>query len=158
MPLNPYFDVTNDITDQNLIEDLTNEVINTLGMNMYYVSKTLTNFDKLYGEDDQSTYNSAWTIAAYVKDIFGYAGAGQMMSKFGVNIDDQIIVSIAAREFNTEIAADSSLTRPQEGDLLYFPLHKKTFQINFVNQLEFFFPLGKLYTYECTCELFQYSV
>ena len=156
-PINPYFNTTEDTLDQDLIEDLINECVGQFGMNMYYVSKTQTNYDKIYGEDDQSTYVSAWSIAAYVKDVFGYAGTGTMMSKFGVNIDDQIIVSIPGREFNSTVGADSSLIRPQEGDLVFFPSHKRVFQINFVNQLEFFFPLGKLYTYECTCELFQYS-
>ncbi len=88
----------------------------------------------------------------------GYAGGGELMSKFGgLEIKDQIIVSIPVREFDNEIGLDSGFVRPREGDLLFFPLHKKAFQISFVNQLEFFYPLGRIMTYECTAELFTYS-
>jgi hypothetical protein len=157
MPVNPLYDTYEDTLDQNLIEDLINESVQIHGINFYYITKTLVNFDKIYGEDDQSTYSQAWTIAGQIKDVFGYAGAGNMMSKFGVEMKDQIIVSIPSREFNTQISASSVLIRPQEGDLLYFPLHKKCFQISFVNNLEFFFALGHLTTYEVTCELFNYA-
>jgi hypothetical protein len=79
------------------------------------------------------------------------------MSKFGLEIRDQVIFSIAQRTFSREIGAYTTLVRPNEGDLIYFPLNNKCFQIKFVNKFEMFYQLGTLQTWEMTCELFEYS-
>lgn len=157
MPTSVFFDTYQNSPEQHLIEDLVNESVHIHGIDFFYIAKTLNNFNKIYDEDDQSSYSNAWLINGQLKDVFGYAGAGNIMSKFGVEIKDQIIVSIPMREFQTEIGSETGYTRCREGDLLFFPLHKKCFEISFVNQLEFFYPLGNMTTWECTCELFQYS-
>lgn len=159
MPTSLFYNAYNSTNEQQLLDDLVNESIRIHGLDFYYVARNLGNFDKILGEDDQSSYTRTWLIAGLIKDIFGYSGAGSLMSKFGgLEIKDQIIVSIGVSEFRDEVTDDeNSITRPREGDLLFFPLHKKSFQISFVNQLEFFYPLGNLTTYECTADLFTYS-
>ena len=158
MPVSHFYDTYNNSPEQNLLEDLVNESVSKTGIDFYYIARDLNNFDKVLGEDDQSSYSNSWLIMGHLKDIFGYAGAGNLMSKFGgLEIKDQIIVSIPTREFQNEVGIDTGYTRPREGDLLFFPLHKKIFQISFVNQLEFFYPLGKLTTHEVTADLFTYS-
>jgi hypothetical protein len=42
-------------------------------------------------------------------------------------------------------------------DLIYFPTAKSLFEINFVEHENPFYPLGKLYSYLITAELFTYS-
>ena len=79
------------------------------------------------------------------------------MSKFGLEIRDQVVFSIAQRVFYEEVGMDSTLVRPNEGDLIYFPLNNKLFKIMFVNKFEMFYQLGALQTWELTCELFDYS-
>jgi hypothetical protein len=79
------------------------------------------------------------------------------MSKFGIEIRDQVVFSVAQRIFNEEIGTFTTQPRPNEGDLIYFPLNQKCFQIKYVNKFEMFYPLGKLYTWEMTCELFEYA-
>jgi hypothetical protein len=79
------------------------------------------------------------------------------MSKFGLEIRDQVVFSIAQRVFYEEVGVDSNLLRPNEGDLIYFPLNNKIFKIMFVNKFEMFYQLGALQTWEITCELFEYS-
>ena len=79
------------------------------------------------------------------------------MSKFGLEIRDQVVFSIAQRTFAGEIGAYTAMTRPLEGDLIYFPLNNKCFQIKYVNKFEMFYQLGALQTWELTCELFEYS-
>ena len=124
---------------------------------MYYIPRRLNNFDKVYGADDQSSYETAYSIEMYIKSVDGFSGDGNFMSKFGLEIRDQVIFSVAQRIFNQEVGAYTSALRPNEGDLIFFPLNKKCFQIKYVNKFEMFYQLGALQTWEMTCELFEYS-
>ena len=124
---------------------------------MYYIPRKLNNYDEVYGADDQSSYESAYPIEIYIKSVDGFTGDREFMSKFGVEIRDQVIFSVAQRIFNEEVGEFTTQVRPNEGDLIYFPLNQKCFQIKYVNKFEMFYPLGKLYTWEMTCELFEYS-
>jgi hypothetical protein len=119
--------------------------------------RKLGNFDRLYTADDQSHYEQAFMVEIYIKSVDGFAGDGNFMSKFGLEIRDQVVFSIAQRIFNQEIGENTNLVRPNEGDLIYFPLNKKCFQIKYVNKFEMFYQLGALQTWEMTCELFEYS-
>ena len=47
--------------------------------------------------------------------------------------------------------------RPNEGDLIWFPVTRHLFEIQFVEVERPFYQLGKGYVWECQCELFEYS-
>ena len=143
--------------EQNLMEDLIIESIRFYGQDMYYIPRVINNFDEIYVADDQSSYETPYSVEMYIKSVNGFSGDGSFMSKFGIEIRDQVIFSVARRIFNNEIGQFTTQPRPNEGDLIYFPLNRKCFQIKYVNQHEMFYPLGKLYTWELTCELFEYS-
>jgi hypothetical protein len=117
----------------------------------------LNNYDSIYGADDQSSYEIAYGIEMYIKSVDGFSGDGSFMSKFGIEIRDQVIFSMAQRIFNQEVGTYTTQVRPNEGDLIYFPLNRKCFQIKYVNKFEMFYQLGALQTWEVTCELFEYS-
>jgi hypothetical protein len=93
----------------------------------------------------------------YIKSVDGFSGDGNFLSKFGLEIRDQVIFSVAQRSFYNEIGMYNNQVRPNEGDLIYFPLNNKCFQVKFVNKFEMFYQLGALQTWELTCELFEYS-
>jgi hypothetical protein len=122
-----------------------------------YIPRVITNYDKLLGEDASSQYNHAILVELYIKSVDGFTGDGNFMSKFGLQIRDQVVFSIAQRTFNQEVAIVTDQVRPNEGDLIYFPLNRKCFQIKFVNKFEMFYQFGALQTFELTCELFEYS-
>ena len=143
--------------EQLLIENLIIEAIKIYGEDVYYIPRNINNLDKLYYTDDQSSYNHAILIEMYIKSVDGFAGDGNFMSKFGLEIRDQVVFSVAQRVFNEEVSAYTSNIRPNEGDLVYFPLNRKCFQVKFVNKFEMFYQLGGLQTWELTCELFEYS-
>ena len=124
---------------------------------MMYIPRVITNYDKLLGEDASSQYNHAILVELYIKSVDGFTGDGNFMSKFGLQIRDQVVFSIAQRTFNQEVAIVTDQVRPNEGDLIYFPLNRKCFQIKFVNKFEMFYQFGALQTFELTCELFEYS-
>lgn len=157
MATNFYFNNFSSTGEQVLLEDLIIESIRIYGEDMWYIPRTINSYDKLYGGDDVSSYDRAVQIEMYIKSIDGFTGDGNFMSKFGLEIRDQVIFSVAQRIFNEEIVPINSQARPNEGDLIYFPLNRKCFQIKFVNKFEMFYQLGALQTWELTCELFEYS-
>jgi hypothetical protein len=126
---------------------------------MYYIPRKLNNYDSIYGADDQSSYQHAYPIEIYIKSIDGFGGDGSFLSKFGLEIKDtgNFIVS---RKRWTEVAGSTGntiLSRPAEGDLIYFPRSKSFFEIRKVEGHEPFYQIGKLFVYKMMCELYQYS-
>jgi hypothetical protein len=124
---------------------------------MYYLPRTLNNYDEVYGADDSSSYEAAYPVEMYIKSIDGFSGDGEFLSKFGVEIRNQVVFSIARRIFNEEIGEFTTQVRPNEGDVIWFPLNQRAFVIRFVNKYEMFYQLGALQTWEMTCEVFEYS-
>jgi hypothetical protein len=157
MSTNFFFNNFKSSQEQYLLENLIIEAIRIYGENMYYIPRTINNYDKIYGADDQSSYDRAIEIEMYIKSVDGFSGDGNFMSKFGIEIRDQVVFSVAQRVFIQEVGTVTTQLRPNEGDLIYFPLNQKCFQIKSVSKLEMFYQLGGLQTWELTCENFEYS-
>jgi len=144
--------------EQNLYEDLIIESIKIFGHDVKYIPRILNNYDELYTEDSISSYETAIDIEMYVKSVDGFTGDGVFLSKYGLEIRDEVIFSVAKRRFEKQVTGvDPTRNVPKEGDLIYFPLNKKAFQIKFVDYKPFFYQHGKLQTYDLVCELFEYS-
>ena len=124
---------------------------------MYYIPRTLNNYDEVYGADDSSSYEAAYPIEMYIKSIDGFSGDGEFLSKFGVEIRNQVVFSVARRIFNEEVGDFTTQVRPNEGDVIWFPLNQRAFVVRYVNKYEMFYQLGALQTWEMTCEVFEYS-
>lgn len=157
MATNFYFNNFNNSQEQLLIENLIIESIKIYGQDMFYIPRTTKSYDALYTEDDSPEYNSAFLVELYIKSIDGFQGDGDFLSKFGLEIRDRVTLTIARRVFSEEIGTANGLIRPREGDLIYFPLNNKIFQIKFVEHEAIFYQLGALQTYDLQCELFEYS-
>jgi len=144
--------------EQRLLEDLIIESIRIYGEDVYYIPRRLGNKDEVYGADDISYFDRAYSVEMYINSIDGFSGDGSFFSKFGLEIRDQVIFTVAQRIFDEEIAQyEDNIPRAREGDLIYFPLNEKCFQIKYVNNKPIFYQLGALQVYEMTCELFEYS-
>lgn len=157
MPTNQYFDNFTSQAEQNLIHDLIIESINIYGHDMYYLPRTLKNLDEIYGEDTVSEYNNHILTTMYVKSFDNYAGDGQFLSKFNLEIRDQIIFTVSQREINDELNNVEGIRRPQEGDLIYSAMFKRMFVIQYVDKQAIFYQMGDLQTYDLTCEVWEYS-
>jgi hypothetical protein len=116
-------------------------------------------YDDLLNEDDLPVYNTAFELEMYVKNVDGFEGEGDFLSKFGLQIRDSMTLTVAMRTWEQEIGLieDVERVRPFEGDLIYFPLNKKIFQIMHVEHEAIFYQMGSLQTYDVKCELFEYS-
>ncbi|NDD84708.1 hypothetical protein EBZ38_10635 [bacterium] len=157
MATNFFFNNFSSSQEQNLIEDLVIESIKVYGIDVYYIPKRENKKDKIYGEDSLVEYNTNYLIDMYIKNVDGFGGDGDFLSKFNIEIRDQITFTLARRTFDLEIGAIEAFKRPQEGDLIFFPLNKKLFQIKFVEHEPVFYQMGSLQMYDLKCELFEYS-
>ncbi len=124
---------------------------------MIYVPRNPVSIDVVYGEDPLREYLHAVPVEMYIKNIEGFAGEGDFLSKFNIQIRDQITFSIARRVFTNEVDVLEIITRPREGDLIYLPLNQKLFEIKFVEHEAIFYQLGALQMYDLKCELFEYN-
>jgi hypothetical protein len=157
MATNPYINLTSYQPEQNLVEDITVELIQGIGQDCYYVPRKYFNIDKVFGEDPGSSFEKAYVLEMYIQSYKGFDGT-DVITQFGLEIKDKITLITARRRFREQVTdSDSAITRPREGDLIYFPLSKSLFEINFVEHENPFYPLGKLYSYQITAELFTYS-
>lgn len=143
--------------EQELLNSLIIESIRIHGIDCWYVPRKLNNYDSVYGADDQSSYETAILMEMYIESYDGFKGDGNFMSKFGIEIRDQVTFAFAMRVFEDEVGVITAQPRPNEGDLIYYPLNGKCFQIKYVDKFEMHYPLGKLYLWKVTCELFEYS-
>ena len=146
------------------MQDLINESIKMYGIDVYYLPRQYVTEKKVIKEVIESEFNFAYPIEAYIASYDGYGGQGTILSKFGIQELDDLTLIISQERFHTYISPlienlpDVKLsTRPKEGDLVYFPLGDKLFEIKYVEHEKPFYQLQKNYVYELTCELFRYE-
>ena len=200
MPTNQYFPHASYGREQDLLEDLVIESIKIHGIDARYLPRTLIKEDDLFGEDTLSTFTVAAGLEVYIKNVEGFEGEGDFLSRFNLEIRDEMTLVIAKRRFEqiksekimTEVGYNLMLEsadlkqpsrrfitsgtantsafvlegyedyainseRPLEGDLIYFPLNGKIFEIKHVEHEIPFYQLGRIQMYELKCELFKYS-
>jgi hypothetical protein len=152
MALNNYFQKY-DNNEANLLEDLVVESIQVFGHEVSYLPRTQNNLDNIFGEASLSSFESAHPVEVYIKTTDGFEGEGSFLGRFGLEIREQVTFSLARRTWS----GLGLSTRPLEGDLIWFDLAKKLFEIQFVEHQAIFYQLGKLPVFDLTCELFEYS-
>lgn len=147
-------------SEQLLVEDLVIECMKIYGFEVSYLTRKEQNLDKILNEDPLNNYENSYDMEMYLKNVDGFAGDPQLLTKFGVELRDQATFLVSRRRWDEIVGRSGTAilsTRPAEGDIIYFPLTKSYFEIKNVNATNPFFQVGKLYVYELTCELFQYS-
>jgi len=156
MATNPYFRKAVR-SEQDLIDDLSVEVIKIHGFDMVYLPRTLVRKDELFGEDrSPSRFSTGREIEMLVESVDGFEGDGEIFSRVGLEIRDNITLLVSRRRFLEEFA-DLGYDTPREGDLLYFPISGAIFEIDYVERENPFYQLNKITTYKLTCSLFKYT-
>ena len=157
MTTNFYFNNFSNSQEQVLIEDLVLESIKIYGHDMYYCPRTLVAKDDIYGEDTISEYKTAYYVDLYIKNVDSYEGDGNFLSKFNLEIRDQMTLTISVRNFMNEIGNLEMIDRPQEGDLIYIPMLDRLLVVKYVNKNPVFYQMGAIQMYDLVCEMFEYS-
>ena len=151
MARNPYF--RDYAGEQNIIEDLSIEIIKAMGRDMLYIPREQYKNNIEFGEA-QYRFSRTFPIEMYIASVSGFEGEGDVISKFGLEVRDRVTLVVSKKRFNQEVSERyNTVNRPREGDLIYFPLSKGLFEINFVEHENPFYQAGKLYTYTLMCEL-----
>ena len=169
MALNPYF-LQGAQSEQRLTQDLINEHLKMFGVEVTYIPRKFVGTDNILNEVESSKFDDNFAIEAYVNTYEGYSGAGDVLTKFGMSLRDEVVLTISKERYEDFIApfmaglddgTDDSIvpltSRPKEGDLVYFPLGGRLFEVKFVEHEDPFYQLGKNYVYQLKCELFEYE-
>jgi hypothetical protein len=147
-------------TEQNLVEDLVVESLRMYGHNCYYLPRKIIDEDTILGDVSESKFEDAYEVEMYLDANEGFEGEGELYSKFGIETRESAEFIISRRTWERFVSLDANLAtglRPNEGDLIYFPLSDSLFEIKFVEHKNQFYQLGKLYTFKMSCDLFEYS-
>ena len=163
MALNPFF-LQGSQSEQRLVQSLINEQLQIYGVEVTYIPRKFVRKQTIIKEVQSSAFDDNFLLEAYVNTYEGYGGQGDIMTKFGVSLRDELILTISKERFEDFISPflesdeDYELsTRPREGDVIFFPLGSRLFEVKFVEHEEPFYQLGKNYVYQLKCELFEYE-
>jgi len=175
MSLNPFF-LQGSPNEQFLVQDLINEQLKIYGVEIYYLPRKIFKTDDIIREIQSSKFDDVFMLEAYINNYDGYAPDSDIMTKFGLRLKNEISLTISKERYEEFIApflegissgiregritdydfADL-ITRPKEGDLIYFPLGERLFEIKRVEVEKPFYQLGSNYIYELSCELYEYE-
>ena len=163
MAVNHYFSNGNGIGNSNekrLHEDLIIEGLKIYGHDCYYLPRTLVNRDLILGEDTLSKFDDSYLLEMYMETTEGFAGEQEVINKFGLEIREDTTFMISKRRWQNQVDSAHTMIvegRPNEGDVIYFPLMDSFFEIQFVQDQEPFFQLGNLPVYKLRCTRWEYS-
>ena len=163
MALNPFF-LQGSQSEQRLVQDLINEQLKIYGVEVTYIPRKFVRKQTIIKEVQSSAFDDNFLLEAYLNTYEGYSGQGDIMTKFGVSLRDELTVTISKERFEDFIspflAADDDYTlssRPREGDIIFFPLGQRLFEVKFVEHEQPYYQIGKNYVYQLKCELFEYE-
>ena len=163
MALNPYF-LNGSRGEQRLVQSLINEHLKIYGQEVTYIPRKFVNQSTIIEEVQASKFDDNFSVEMYVNTYDGYSGAGDVLTKFGMSLRDEVELTVSKERFEEFIAPfmDASddidlSSRPREGDLIFFPLGQRLFEIKFVEHEDPFYQLGSTYVYKLKCELFEYE-
>jgi hypothetical protein len=165
MALNPFF-LQGTANEQFLVQDLINEQLKIYGVDVYYLPRKIVDQTDILKEISMSKFDDNFIIEAYVNNFEGYGRNSDILTKFGLKSTNEVSLTLSKERFDNfigeflETGSDSEYIidgRPREGDLIFFPLGERLFEIKHVEFENPFYQLGKNYIYELSCELFEYE-
>ena len=164
MPLSPYF-LQGSSSEQRLVQDLINEQLKIYGQDIVYLPRKIINKKTIIKEVVASTFDDAYRMEAYLLNYQGFEGNGDILQKFGVQTTDAVTFVVSKERYEDFISpflnSDNNIelaTRPEEGDLIYFPLDNTMFEIKYVEGKKPFYQLNNLYVYTLSCEVMDYAL
>tara|TARA_B100001094_G_scaffold256565_1_gene255809 strand:+ start:28006 stop:29442 length:1437 start_codon:yes stop_codon:yes gene_type:complete len=175
MALNSYF-LQGSKSEQFLVQDIINEQLRMYGVEIYYLPRKVFKTDDIVREVQSSKFDDTFLLEAYLNNYEGYSPGSDLMTKFGLRLTNEVSLTISKERYEefiapflegmsagiaegviTEYTFEDLITRPKEGDLIYFPLGERLFEIKRVESEQPFYQLNRNYTYELSCELYEYE-
>lgn len=163
------FQEYSDDSQQNLVESLVDEAIRIYGMQAFYLPMRRDVQDSVMNDVNSATFYAAYPVQVYIRNVMGFSGQGDFLSKFGVELRDQVTFTISRIEFKRGVIdhdinyqtnrsyMQAEVMRPKEGDILFLGMNEKFYQIRFVEHEAIFYQMGRLQTFDLQCEVFAPS-
>ena len=165
-PLNSYF-LQGSPGEQRLIQDLVNEQLKMYGEDVLYLPRKIIGENTVIRENTAAKFDDSFRIEAYLMNYEGFQGASaELLTKFGVRNTDELTLVISKERYDDfvqpiidqfPVGERKKAKRPNEGDLIFFPLEGALFEIKFVEGKKPFYQLRNLYVYELLCERFEFE-
>ena len=158
MPRNVYFSQGTN-SEQRIYEDIIIEGLRIYGHDVYYLPRKIIKEDGIFNEASLSEFGSSYMIEAYVENVDGFEGEGDLLSKFGLEIRDQATLVISNKRWEQLVGRFQNPVeaRPQEGDIIFFPMVNTMFEIKYVEQETPFYQLQNLPVFKLKIEAFEYG-
>jgi len=158
MATSVYFNNYGNFNEQNLIDDLVIESIQIYGIDISYLSGEFNNIDTILNQDDTPLYDEMYSFEVYIKNVDGFEGEGDFLSKFGLQIRDQVTFTVAIRTFEQNVTRKTQRKiRPRENDVIWLPINQNLYRITHVEHESVFYQSGSLQVYDLKCELMEFS-
>ena len=158
MPTSPYFPTYYQgySGEQDLAQDLVDEQIKLFGSDIYYLPRTIFK-DTTLDDIIYSKFENQFQVEMLLVNVQGFGDQSEFISKFGLRITDEVKFIVSSRRWDqTSDGYDLTVIgRPNEGDLLYFPLTEDLYEIKFVERESPFYQFGKLQFYVMTAEIYE---
>jgi hypothetical protein len=145
-------------SEQDLYEDLVTESIKVFGQDVVYLPRESLGEDALLNEE-WSQFTQAYPVEMYLENVEGFEGDGNLLGKFGLEIRDQANLVVTKRRWDQAVGQNivDGQASPNEGDLIYFTMTQRLFEIKYVEPKSPFYQLADLPSYTLTAELFEYN-
>lgn len=153
----PFFQNQTYVPEQQLHEDLIIECIATHGIDAMWLPRKQYSLDGVLSEDQQMYFDEAVPCDVYLESADSFQGQGAFLSQYGIELRDQITITVARRAWNECVGRDRGLERPREGDLVWFAVNGRLFEVREVRRYSMLYPFGALPTWKITCELIEAS-
>jgi len=157
MVTSTFFNNYNNFAEQGLIEDLIVESIKIYGTDIYYMPRRNVNVDGVLNEPEYYVLQDYCMLEIYIKNTQGFEGEGDFMSKFGLEVREELTVSVARRSWLQDLGQQFGFIRPREGDVIYMPMTQDLFSVRFVEDKSVFYQMGALQMWDLYLEKCEYS-
>jgi len=158
MPTSTYFPALHGGTagEQGLIQDLVDEQIKLFGSDVKYIPRIMVQ-DSVMNDVTLSKFTTIYTVEMLLQNVEGFGGVGaELATKFGLRVTDEATFIVSVNRWAEVDAANPALPdRPNEGDIIHYPLTGDNYEIKFVEKEMPFFQLGKVYFYSITTEIME---
>lgn len=157
MTVSPFFDHHGNSEETAILDSIIVEMIQACGENMLYVPRRVGKLDEIYTEDSLKYYDTAYELEFYLQNVDGFEGLGSFLTNLAPMLQDQLSLQVSISRFEEVVGQNESFSRPREGDLIWFPKNQKMFEIVFADKFKMMYPLGQVYLWNLTCQLYEYS-
>ncbi len=145
-------------TEQTLVQSLIDEQIKLFGTDVYYLPRSTVK-DMTLDDIKYSEFKTQWMIEMFLVNVEGFGSPSEFISKFGLRVTDEIQFVVSRNRWSQIFNNFADITevdgRPNEGDLIYYPLTEDLYEIKFVERETPFYQLGKNYIFSMTAEIYE---